>query len=69
MEGALPEIVHEGRDNLRFVESLRGLAQSLRDCLNNAKLRSELGEKGLARAKQFSWQTSADLVWKNFNEL
>jgi len=27
-----------------------------------------LGERGLARAEQFSWQTTADLVWKNLNE-
>jgi len=45
------------------------LISALRECLSDANLRSTLKKKGLARAKKFSWQTTADLVWKNLNEL
>jgi glycosyltransferase involved in cell wall biosynthesis len=45
------------------------LTYALKECLSNTTLRSELREKGLARAKQFSWQRTAELVWKNLNEL
>jgi len=65
--GALPEVV--GEAGIIFcLSNPPGLSASLRECLSNGKLRSELSERGLARAEQFSWQTTADLVWKNLNE-
>jgi glycosyltransferase involved in cell wall biosynthesis len=45
------------------------LTHALEACLSNAKLRCELKEKGLARAKEFSWHTTAELVWKRLNEI
>jgi glycosyltransferase involved in cell wall biosynthesis len=45
------------------------LTNVLIECLSSAKLRCELKEKGLARAKEFSWQTTSELVWKNLNEI
>jgi glycosyltransferase involved in cell wall biosynthesis len=45
------------------------LTYTLKECLNNARLRSELQEKGLARAKQFAWQRTAEIVWTNLNEI
>ena len=66
--GALPEIV--GEAGLIFcLSSPMGLENALRECLSNTKLRSELKQKGLLRAQQFSWKNSAELVWKNLNEL
>jgi len=66
--GALPEIVDEA--GLIFcLSNPVGLNNALKECLSNAKLRSELKEKGLVRARQFSWKTTAELVWKNLNEL
>ena len=66
--GALPEIVDEA--GLIFcLSNPVGLKNALKECLSNAKLRSELKEKGLVRAQQFSWKTTAELVWKNLNEL
>ncbi len=66
--GALPEIV--GDAALIFCLSTAvGLSNALQECLSNAELRSKLKEKGLARARQFSWQTSAELVWMDLNEL
>ncbi len=66
--GALPEVVDES--GLIFCSSNPdGLTNSLKECLSNAELRSTLKQKGIARAKKFSWQTTADLVWRNLNEL
>jgi glycosyltransferase involved in cell wall biosynthesis len=65
--GALPEIV--GEAGLIFcLSNPIGLINVLKECLSSAQLRFELREKGLARAKEFSWQTTAELVWKNLNE-
>jgi glycosyltransferase involved in cell wall biosynthesis len=66
--GALPGTV--GEAGLIFgLSNPFGLSTSLKECLSKAALRSELRAKGLARAKQFSWQMSAELVWKALNEL
>jgi glycosyltransferase involved in cell wall biosynthesis len=66
--GALPGTV--GEAGLIFgLSNPSGLSTSLKECLSKAALRSELRAKGLARAKQFSWQMSAELVWKALNEL
>jgi glycosyltransferase involved in cell wall biosynthesis len=66
--GALGEIV----DTAGLIFCLSdpvGLKNALTECLSNARLRSELKEKGLVRAQQFSWKTTAELVWENLNEL
>jgi len=66
--GALPGTV--GEAGLIFgLSNPVGLSVSLQECMSNAALRSELRVKGLARAKQFSWQMTAELVWKALNEL
>ncbi|RPJ21117.1 MAG: glycosyltransferase family 1 protein [Chloroflexi bacterium] len=65
--GALPEVV--GEAGLIFcLSEPDGLKNALRECLSNAGLRSALKEKGLHRARKFSWQTTAQLVWKSLNE-
>ncbi len=66
--GALPEVVGEAGIVFCLSNPL-GLKDMLKECLSNPGLRSTLSEKGLARVQQFSWQTTADLVWKNLNEL
>lgn len=66
--GALPETV--GKAGLIFsIEESDSLAQAIEQCLSDEDLRKSLAEKGLARAKDFSWQSTADLVWKTLNEL
>ena len=65
--GALPEVV--GKAGMIFcLSNPVGLMTCLKECLSNANVRSDLREKGLTRAQQFSWQTTAELVWKNLNE-
>ncbi len=66
--GALPEVAGDAG----FIFDLSTpdtLTQGLRECLSDKKLRAALIEKGLARAKQFSWQASAELIWKTLNEI
>ncbi len=66
--GALPEVV--GEAGMVFCLANRHeLTCALRECLSNAGLRSALREKGLVRAREFSWQASADLLWKSLNEI
>lgn len=66
--GALPEVVGEAA--LTFcLSNPNGLSNALKECLSNQRLRWSLKEKGLARATQFSWQTTAELVWKHLNEI
>jgi glycosyltransferase involved in cell wall biosynthesis len=66
--GALPEVVCEA--GLIFcLSNPFGLRDALSECLSNTKLRETLTEKGLTHAKRFSWQGTAELIWKNLNEL
>jgi glycosyltransferase involved in cell wall biosynthesis len=66
--GALPEVV--GEAGMTFcLSNPKELTNILKECLGNARLRAELREKGLERAKMFSWQKTAELVWKNLHEL
>jgi glycosyltransferase involved in cell wall biosynthesis len=45
------------------------LSEAMRECLDDNSLRMTLREKGLARAEAFSWQKTADLIWKTLNEI
>jgi len=65
--GALPEVVGEA-GMIFCLSNPVGLTNALKECLGNARLRSALKEKGLSRAGKFSWQTTAELVWKSLNE-
>lgn len=66
--GALPEVV--GEAGIVFhLSDLTGLNNALRECLSNTGLRAALREKGLRRAKKFSWQTSAEIVWERLHEI
>jgi glycosyltransferase involved in cell wall biosynthesis len=66
--GALPEVV--GDAGLIFdLEQPDTLIQIMRTCLRDRDLRSSLIEKGLARAGQFTWQSTANVIWNTLNEL
>jgi glycosyltransferase involved in cell wall biosynthesis len=66
--GALPEVV--GEAGMMFsLSNPDGLSHTLRECLSDERLRHELKEKGLARAREFSWQATAELVWKHLHEI
>lgn len=62
--GALPEVV--GEAGMLFDPLLPAeLANTLERCLSEVGLRHRLVEKGLARAKTFSWQRSAERIWES----
>ena len=66
--GALPEVV--GDAGLRFCLSTpNGLANTMKEGLGDKKLRDEMREKGLERARRFSWQRTADIVWESLHDL
>jgi len=66
--GALPEVV--GEAGMSFcLSDPDTLVSALRECLSNPGLRAELREKGLTRAREFSWQTAAEIVWKGLHDI
>jgi glycosyltransferase involved in cell wall biosynthesis len=66
--GALPEVV--GDAGMRFcLSNPNALTNALKECLSDARMRDELRERGLERAKKFSWQTTAQIVWKSLHEI
>jgi len=66
--GALPETV--GNAGLIFeATDSNGLATAIKKCLNDNDLCSALVIKGFERIKQFTWQKTAETVWKALNEI
>jgi glycosyltransferase involved in cell wall biosynthesis len=66
--GAMPETV--GSSAMIFRLSDPGsLTTALRRCLEDEQMRSDMKEKGLARAEQFKWQTTAEQVWNTLYEI
>jgi glycosyltransferase involved in cell wall biosynthesis len=45
-------------------DNLKELASSMVNILNDASLRQKMKEKGLARAREFSWQKTAEMTWE-----
>ena len=66
--GALPEIVGEAGLVFNLSET-DGLSKAMFACLSDEELCLSLREKGLSHASSFSWQRTADLVWKALNEI
>lgn len=66
--GALAEVVGDAGLIFRLAEP-QELAEALRRCLSDRELRMTLKEKGLCRARRFSWNTTAELIWKTLNEI
>lgn len=65
--GALPEVVEDA--GLIFeVANVDHLIGAIREILCDNKMRLMLREKGLARAKTYSWQQSAERIWKTLHE-
>ena len=48
--------------------AVRQLSRTLEHSVRDKDLRSVLSEKGLKRAEQFSWQATAEIVWRNLHE-
>ena len=65
--GALPEVAGDAAV-IFDVANPAELTASLKCCLQNSALRMSLKEKGLTRAKNFSWQHPAEMIWKMLNE-
>ena len=66
--GALHEVV--GDAGLIFgLSNPDNLTSAMKQCLSDEKIRQSMKEKGLERAKRYSWQSTADLIWKTLNEL
>jgi glycosyltransferase involved in cell wall biosynthesis len=61
--GALPEVVSDAALQINpFCTDEIG--EAMRNLISSKHLRSELMQKGLARARQFTWEQSAERIWK-----
>jgi len=66
--GALPGIVADA--GIIFdLEKPEGLSRAMTEILSNPQLRSSLKEKGLIRARKFSWHSTAELVLNKLKHL
>ena len=66
--GALPELV--GDAGMVFcLSDPNDLKNKLRESLRDAKHEAVFREKGLERAKEFSWPRTAEIVWKNLHDI
>jgi glycosyltransferase involved in cell wall biosynthesis len=65
--GSLPEVVGEAGIVFNLSET-DGLSKGMTACLRDEKLCLSLREKGFSHASMFSWQRTAELVWKALNE-
>ena len=65
---ALPEVVGDAGLIFKLSEP-DGLFNAIRKCLKSRELRFSLKQNGLARVESFSWQTTAELIWKTLNEI
>jgi len=66
--GALPEVV--GQAGLIFkLSDSSAISNAIRECLENHNLYSCMVDDGMEHVKKFSWQDSAELIWKTLNEV
>lgn len=65
---SLPEI---GGDAVHYCDpfSVEDIAEQLTHLLSNPDLLVDLSKRGLQRAKDFSWDKTADELWKSFVEM
>jgi glycosyltransferase involved in cell wall biosynthesis len=65
---ALPEI---GRDAVQYCDpfSVEDIAHQLNYLLSSPKVLEEMKDKGLHRAQHFSWNNTAEQLWKSFEEM
>lgn len=65
---SLPEV---GGDAVHYCDpfSVEDIAKQLLELLENQKLRQSLTEKGMERAKLFSWDNTAKKLWESFERM
>jgi glycosyltransferase involved in cell wall biosynthesis len=66
--GALPEVVGDA-GSIFDGSKPNDLANAMQEVLCNENLRLRFKERGLARAKNFSWQRTAELIWNTLHEI
>lgn len=66
--GALPEVVGEA-GALFYPDDPTRLSEILDECLSSPQLRKSMSEKGLQRARQFTWQSTAEMIWQTLQRV
>jgi glycosyltransferase involved in cell wall biosynthesis len=65
---ALPEVAGDAA-LLVDPENTAALASALRDLTENEDLRRDLSERGICRARSFTWKNAVRETWKVYQEL
>ncbi len=65
---SLPEVVGDAGIMIE-ADDIKALASSIQKVLTNEKLAKEMSKKGLAQAKKFSWEKSAEKLHRIIEEL
>lgn len=65
---ALPEVAGDAA-LLVDPQDTDAIARALTSLANDASLRVDLAQRGLERARQFSWQAAVEKTWKVYREL
>lgn len=65
--GGIPELVDNGTEGI-LVEAgdVKGLAESITNLLNDPELRARMGRAGKRRVKDFSWDSTAKVVLREY---
>ena len=66
--GALPEVVGDA-GMISCLSDRNALRNTLSACLSDTGLRTELRRRGLERAEKYSWQRTAEIIWKNLHDI
>ena len=68
-EASLPEVARDCALYMKGPRDVDDLAGILSDLAGNPELREEVREKGLARAKGFSWSQTAERTFQAFERV
>lgn len=66
--GSVPEVVGDAGIYIE-PESVESIASGIEQLLHNSELRKELREKGLERAKRFTWRRTAEIALQTYQKL
>jgi len=66
--GALPEVVGDAA-YIFDLDDQQNLTKAIRKVLIDKHLQNELRQMGFARVQEFSWASSAEIIWKALHEI
>jgi len=71
LSGNLTSLPEVGADAVEYCNpfDVQEIFEKMNSLSNNEKILEELSSKGLQRSKEFSWDTSAAIVWNEIEKI